>query len=682
MALNFLKRPREEGADTQSAQQQESTQQAHTFKRRIGEEQVQRATKILQQYMSGKANLESRLVASEQWWKMRHWDWMDTKGNPDDPRMPSAWLFNTIINKHADGIQSYPQPNIRPREESDKETAKTLSAIIPCVLEQNEFEETYSDVLWQKLKQGTGVYGVFWDGGKLNGLGDISIRKVDVLNLFWEPGVSDIQKSEHVFHVELVDNERLVQMYPELDGKLKSNVIKPRKYIHDDNAPTENKSSVVDWYYHTYYGGKKLLQYCKFVGTHVIYASENDTEVPMIEQPVMGVDPMTGQPMETMQQVPAGKSVAETGWYAHGQFPFVFDRLFPVEGTPCGFGYIDVCKSTQEQIDLLNQGITINALMGSRPRYFVRTDGGVNEQEFCDWRKPLVHVNGNLAEDALRQIDMDYIDSNYVAIMNNKITEMKETTGNTDASNGVTNGVTSASGIAAQQEASGKTSKAATMSAYRAFGRLIDQVIELIRQFYDVPRMFRITGQMGEEEFRAFDNSGMQPQAQGTDFGMDMGYRLPVFDVEVSAQSKTIYTQNSQNELAVSLYNLGVFNPQNVDQALMLLDTMDFDGKEELAAKVSKAGTIYQMFAQVSQIALALAQQYDPAAAEMLAQIIMQRAGGAGMPEMPGAGAGQGAADAGSTGAQDAVQGRKGNGEEIKQVRDARARANSAAEVR
>jgi hypothetical protein len=477
-----------------------------------------------------------------------------------------------------------------------------------------------------------------------------------------------------------VDNTRLEQMYPEVRGQLKSNVIQPNKYIYDDNVSTEDKSAVVDWYYHTYYNGKKTLHYCKFVGENVLYASENDTQQPtMMQQVQVATDIETGQPVMEEQEVPVGKPVSETGWYEHGMYPFVFDRLFPVEGTPCGFGYIDVCKGTQEQIDLLNQGITMNALMGSRPRFFVRSDGGINEAEFADWRKPLVHTSGNLGEDAVRQIDLAYLDANYVAIMHNKITEMKETTGNTDASNGVTNGVTSASGIAAQQEASGKTSKAATLSAYRAFGRLIDQVIELIRQFYDVPRMFRITGEMGEELFRPFDNSGMKPEAQGVDFGMDMGYRLPVFDVKVSAQSKTIYTQNSQNELAVSLYNLGVFNPQNVDQSLMLLDTMDFDGKNELAAKVSQMGTIYQVFAQVSQIALGLAQQYDPAAAEMLAQIIMGRAG---QQVMPATGAGEGAAKAASTGASEAVQGRKGNGEEIKQVRDARARAQSAAEVK
>ena len=63
---------------------------------------------------------------------------------------------------------------------------------MPVILEQNDFEETYSDVLWQKLQQGTGIYGVFWDKDKLGGLGDIAIRKIDALNIFWEPGISDI----------------------------------------------------------------------------------------------------------------------------------------------------------------------------------------------------------------------------------------------------------------------------------------------------------------------------------------------------------------------------------------------------------------------------------------------------------------------------------------------------------
>ena len=574
----------------------------------IAEAQLRKATDTLMRYKAGKSNLENRLVANEQWWKMRHWEMMQENSKPGEAQYTSAWLFNVIISKHADGIQNYPQANILPREEGDKKEAQSLSDIIPCILEQNDFEEVYSDVLWQKLKAGTGVYGIFWDKEKLGGLGDVAIRKMDLLNMFWEPGVTDIQKSRNVFVTEMADEEALKEQYPFLEGKSLSDALTPTKYQYDDHIPTDGKCIVVSWYYKKWQGGKQVVHYCRYVGEHVLFATENEAEF------------------------------REVGLYDHGKYPFVFDRLFPVEGSPCGFGYIDVCKDAQEQIDILNQGIVKNALMGCQPRYFVREDGSVNEEEFTDWRKPLVHVDGNLGQDSLLAIAPPAMNDLYVTIMNNKIQEMKEVSGNTDASNGTaSSGVTAASAIAALQEASGKTSRSATMGAYRAFCRLTEMVIELIRQFYDAPRQFRITGSMGQEEFVSYDNSGIKPQQVGMEFGVDMGYRMPVFDIKVSAQSKNIYTQNSQNELALQLYGQGVFNPQNVDQALMLLETMDFDGREEIMQRGAAQGGMYQQLIAWQQMALSMAQKYEPQMAEGLAQSIMGGMGAAMPAKQPGA---------------------------------------------
>ena len=116
-------------------------------------------------------------------------------------------------------------PNVLPREEGDKGEAEMLTSIIPVILDQNDFEETYDEVWGYKLKSGTGVYGVFWDSSKLNGLGDISIKKIDLINLFWQSGITDIQDSRNVFHVELADNDVLLGQYPQLMGKLSTATI-------------------------------------------------------------------------------------------------------------------------------------------------------------------------------------------------------------------------------------------------------------------------------------------------------------------------------------------------------------------------------------------------------------------------------------------------------------------------
>ena len=605
--------------------------------RRMTQERINKAWDTLLRYKAGKARLESRLVEVEQWWKMRHWEWMQEKGAKGDMKTASAWLFNVIISKHADGIQSIPEANILPREESDKPTAKSLSAIIPCVLEQNEFEDVYSEVLWQKLKGGTGAYGVFWDSSKLNGLGDIAIQRVNLLHLFWEPGIKDIQKSRNIFHVEPVDKELLMQQYPQLEGEALSKPMSMRKFMTEDRVDDENKAYVVDWYYHTYQMGKKVLHYCKFVGDIVLYATEDQPEL------------------------------SERGLYDHGMYPFVLDSLFPVEGSPCGFGYIDVCKGAQEQIDILNQAVLRNTLVNAIPRYFVRSDGGVNEEEFMDFTRPVVHVTGTLGADSVVPIQTPALNGNCMTMIDSKIGELKETSGNTDSSNGITqNSSQAASAIAALQEASGKVSRASTMSAYRAFNKIVNQIIELIRQFYELPRQFRITGEMGDEQFMSFDNRMMQPQAQGMDFGMDMGFRLPVFDVKVSAQTKTAYSKNSQNELALALYGQGVFNPQMSDQALMLLDMMDFDGKDELMQKVSANGTLLQQMAMYQQIALQLASQVDPMMAEQLAQGIMTGAAAQDARNMP------------VGGAPDLNKGEGGAGGSITKINNARTRAQQA----
>lgn len=656
---------------------QTEAERSEPVRKKIGPEQLKMARETLMRYKAGKSRLDRKIIESEQWWKMRHWEWMTEQGNRMDSHYTSAWLFNCIINRHADAISSYPQPNILPREPQDKETARILSEIVPCIMEANDFEEVYSEVMWQKLKQGTGCYGIFWDKSKLGGLGDISIRRVELLNLFWEPGIKDIQESRNLFHVEMVDDDLLAMQYPELkDSALSDHGTTVNKYLYDDNVDTTGKSAVIDWYYHTYEGTKKTLQYCKFVGDTVIYASEDDHEQPMEEmQQQIGTNMMTGEPEMMTQRIPMGNPIAEEGWYAHGEYPFVFDALFPIEGSPAGFGYVDVCKSSQEQIDRLNKAIIDNAIVNATPRYFVREDGGINEAEFSDFTKPFVHVNSNLGDDTIRAIEGNSISGNYITILNNKITELKETSNNTDSSNGITTGVTAASGIAAQQEAAGKVSRASTMSAYRAYARVVRQVVELIRQFYDVPRQFRIAGESGNDQYVGFDNSGMQPQAQGIDFGQDMGFRKPVFDIKVSAQSKTVYTQNSQNEIVLSLANMGVFNPQMVDQSLMMLDAMDFEGKDAIMRKVAEAGTMQQMFAQISQIALELANRYDPAIAQQIAQIIMQRQGMP-MPAMNAAPAGVDAENATT-----AIDVGGGNAEEVSQVKKARERAANSGNV-
>lgn len=592
----------------------------------IGKPEIAKAYETLQKYKEGKANLERRLVQNQQWYKLRQWECMRTpdpngKTKRTQVEPVSAWLLNSIANKHADAMDNFPAANILPREDGDRKEAKMLSSIIPVILDQCDFEGSYSQVMDEKIESGTGVYGIFWDAAKNNGLGDIDIVSTDLINLFWESGITDIQRSRNLFYVTLQDNDILEQDYPQLQGKLSDAPMELTKYIYDDTIDTNNKSAVVDWYYKKRgTDGKTVLHYCKFIAgqDEALFATENDPDY------------------------------AENGWYDHGLYPFVFDPLMRCKGTPTGFGFIDIGKSAQEYIDRGDKAVLENMLFNARPRHFIRQNGGVSEEEFSDATADFVHVDGQLGQDSILPIQPNPLPQIYVTMLANKIQELKETTGNRDVSTGgSTGGVTAASAIAAMQEAGSKLSRDINKSSYRAFRKVVLMCIELIRQFYDMPRYFRILGQGGVEEFVQYSNEGILPQPQGQmvngfpmEMGVDVGYRLPLFDVEVTAEKQSPYSRMAQNEIALELYARGFFAPNNADASLACLDMMDFDRKDFVVQKVQMNGTLYQRLMMATQMAVRMAAYIDQKEGSQLApSVISQLQGGGGTgPQLQGGG--------------------------------------------
>ena len=536
----------------------------------IGAEEVARAEQILQKYKVGKAALDQRLVDNELWFRMGHWKNYQNPMMEGKPQPSSGWLFNSIANKHADAMDNYPAPNVLPRAPDDEQTARVLSSVLPVVLEQADYEQVYSDTWWRKLKQGTGVKGVFWDPEQRGGVGEITVRPMNLLMLYWEPGVDDIQASPNFFSLSLEDTDQLTERWPQLEGHSTSALEVPH-YLHDGGLDTNGKSVVVDWYYKKRNAeGRRVLHYCKFCNGVVLYASENDPEY-------------------------AGR-----GFYDHGQYPFVFDPLFVEEDSPAGFGYIDVMKECQTAIDRMNHAMDENVLLSSKQRYVLSDAAGVNEEELADFSRDIVHVVGRLGDDSFRPLQTTGLQGNSLSYRNSRIEELKEISGNRDMTQGGTaGGVTAASAIAALQEAGSKLSRDMLKSAYRAFAKECYLIIDLMRQFYDEERIFRIIGETGRSEFVHFSGAALRAQALPGVGGVELGSREPVFDIVVSAEKKSTFSRLSQNETAKECYQLGFFAPRNADAALAALEMMDFEGIEKVRQRVRQNGTLAQRLEQL-----------------------------------------------------------------------------------
>ena len=587
------------------------------MKPKIGSDEVIKASEILTKYKDGKARLEKKIIANEEFWKLRQWNYM--QDGKDDFKPATAWLWSCIQSRYSDAMDSYPTCNFQPRQSDDKAEAIKLSSIVPVILEQNRYEDVYSDIVWYTLKHGGNIQGIFWDGSKHNGLGDISIKKIDFINFFWEPGITDIQESQNIFNTELVANNVLEQRYPQCVGKLNSKNITLAKYLYDDNVDTSDKSVVVDWYYHTYQNGKKTLHYVKYVNDIVLYATENEIVAPE----KVTIDPETKIPLT----IPLDKPLAQKGLYDHALYPFVSMALYPVEGSICGYGITDIGRDTQIQIDKLNKAIVDNAIAGATPRYFVRDDGTINIKQYQDVSNQFVNVVGNIGEENIRPIDHKGLDSIYTNFLDQKIDELKYVTSNQDYNNGVApSGITAASAIAALQETAGKNARSSNKGFHRQFRDVCYQIVELIRQFYDIPRTFRINPDGMNEQFVPYNNAGLKPQPQMT-MGMSTGLRLPEFDIDITSEKANPYKKMEINELALSFYNAGFFNPQMTDQALACLNMMDFAKKDEVMQKISENGTLQEMLLVYQRMALQLAYKISPEEGENVANMIMSQGG-------------------------------------------------------
>ena len=571
---------------------------------KIGKAEVEKALSILEEYKSAKAVLEARIVEEENYYMRTYYK--DAKKKlgifkADEETPMSGWLFNAIQNKHADFMDNFPEPICLAREQSDEEEAKKLTSILPVVFEQNNFYNTYSSEAWYKIKHGVGVYSVLWNSELDNGLGNIDIGRPDLLNLYWAPGITDIQQSPHFFSVDLVDNEVLEARYPELEGKLGGESITYVKYSHDE-SDTSKKTMVIDWYYKKKVNGKDVLHFCKFVNDVVLYASENDA------------------------------NYAINGYYEHGKYPFVFDVLFPEESTPVGFGMIAVGKDPQTYIDIIDKLALEHSAKSATPRWITSDNTGINEDEWKDWSKPVVHAQGttDVSQAKFKDITIPPLPAAVMNLKEAKIDELKECLNNRDFSNGSTSsGVTSGAAIATLQEAGNKASRDMIKGSHNSFVEVNCIAIELIRQFYTEERTFRIRNANGTGyEYTNYSNAGLRVQPMmnminGVEAPIIIGQnemgeaeyavRLPIIDIKVKAQKQSPFTTLAQNETAMNLYNAGFFNPELAQQALICLEIMDFEGKEKVVEYVSEGQTLYnqieQMNAQMAQAAQMMASQ-------------------------------------------------------------------------
>lgn len=562
------------------AQKDDLTAARYLYKGKIPSGLLSSALDSYSQYKSDKETLVARIKDNEHFYR-RSYEHSHTSLEAS-MECDTSFIFASIENTRADAVENFPTPNILERDPEGSEAAEVLSKVVPAQLDVSGFKRVYKEDVRNKLKYGTAIYGVFYNEFTEN----IDIKAIDILDIFVDMHIPDIQDSKFLFISAAVSNDALKRQYPEFSELFTGDATV--ETLTDDYV-LKDRTLVLD----AYYKKDGHVHMMKLVDSTIIAATED----------------MEGY---------------EDGLYRHGKYPVVFDVLYPVEHCPFGFGMIDIAKSTQISINKMDRAITENIMINSKPRYMCRKGSGINEKEFSDLTKNVVHYEGDAS--GIQAISGVSINEYYLNHRERKKDELKELLANRDFQQGSTSGgVTAASAIQTLQEAGEKRARSMIDDSYDSYKDIVVMIIELMREFFDKPRHYRTSDEFGRKDFTEFDNSMLYtkviPPEDETSIDPETGdiivpdaeWRPLEFDIDVTPQRENPYSQEKMNNTILTFWQSGFMTPDNIPIAIIALKNMHFDGKEKFISDLQSFKDEYDMQQQQAQQLQAAQQQQQTA---------------------------------------------------------------------
>ena len=88
------------------------------------------------------------------------------------------------------------------------------------------------------------------------------------------------------------------------------------------------------------------------------------------------------------------------------------------------------------------------------------------------------------------------------------------------------------------------------------------------------------------KEYFVYENSAISSLRGICEGGEDEFNTHPAFDISISAESTVISKRSELNSIVKELYSMGVFDPENRQSAIMLVEMMDFEGKDRMLEKL------------------------------------------------------------------------------------------------
>ena len=503
-----------------------------------------------------------RMRHNEKLYHAKHWDEMRNPGDPNEPRPATPIIFSTIENIKADLMGKIPTGTIKPENTEDQDLARALTKICQQDLEAADWDNKCMDLYNDMLVYGWDVMEVGYDPYAMNGVGGAYINRVAPFGFMCDPSCENPQDGRACFKFGKRTREWFRQHYPEVCDMIHYIPEKPETYHPDSTIPPYDilleTQEIIEAWVKTYDRKRKKssVHMIKLAGSYVLEVS---TEV------------------------------KPSGYYSHGQYPFVLNALYPVDGTPFGLGIPDMHEASQLYSDKLDQIILKNAYLSSKNKMLLTDASGFDEKDLLDWTKD-VHKGESL--NGVTWMSTPPLPNYLLSYLLEMRASIKTESGANDQARGQTSGgVTAASAINALQQMATKRSTMHSQGFHARFKQAYRMLLDVEREFAQSERkvVFMSHGKPKEMRVTPKDFSAIG------DDGKPIEYHIII---ETSEQTQ--YSKIANNELALQI---GTMFRDTIDP-IAILYMMDFPEKDLVIETIQDArnSQLMQMKAQLEQL--------------------------------------------------------------------------------
>lgn len=381
-------------------------------------------------------------------------------------------------------------------EDEDLFAAQAGEQVWEAVYSDKKIFRTFSRTAWWMLICGVGFTKIYWDESKTdkisNTTGDFCIENVTPFHIFVpDLTIEEIDDQQYVIHAYTKPVGVAKQMFPDFADKLQANVSSTNDVMDDVQLKIANNN-------------KPDSVLC----------------VEMWLKPGVHKD----FPEGGMVQVVGGYVVQEVKGnpYNHQEFPFTKFEHIPTGKFYTDSVIVDLISLQREYNRTRSQIIEAKNRM-AKPQLRA-PKGSVEVSKITS--EPGVVIEYNPGFNPPEPMPLQPIPGYVMEELNRIVLDMEDISAQHQVSKGnVPTGVTAATAISYLQERDDSVLTHTYNSVEQGFERIAKQILTLAVQYWDVPRVVKVTGTDGAFDALALKGSDLK---SGTDIRMEAGSSLPV----------------------------------------------------------------------------------------------------------------------------------------------------------